>query len=260
MSKLIQRREAVLKFIETNVIASPAVIAANFKVSVETVRRDLVSLKKEGLIKTVHGGVAATKQRGVEMPYRTRASKYVQEKQNIANAAVKLIKPGDSLVLGGGTTVFELAKKLITVKDLLVVTPSTEIASYLVANSSHRVFLLGGWLRNEDWSVFGSRTVETMLSFHVDKSFMSAAGISVECGATDYFDEEVNLRNAEMKSAQDSILLVDHSKFTTTALLSVAPVTAFSTIITDDKAPKDEINRMIEMDIETIIATENLGG
>lgn len=252
--KANKRREAILDYIQKSVIASPSAIANDFSVSVETIRRDLGYLKEEGLIETVHGGVAAVKQRGVETSYQTRATEHIPEKQKIAEAAAKLVNPGDSLILDGGTTIFELAKHLISIDDLLIITPSVQIGSYLVANTSHRVFLPGGWLRKADQSLFGNRAVETMMSFHVDKAFVGAAGVSAEHGVTDYFDEEVNLRTAEIKSAQDSFLLVDHSKFNETALLSVAPVTAFAAVITNSLAPLSEIEKMRELGVSVIIA------
>lgn len=249
-----KRREAILDYIQKSVIASPSAIANDFSVSVETVRRDLGYLKKEGLIETVHGGVAAVKQRGVETSYQTRATEHIPEKQKIASAAAELIKPGDSLILDGGTTLFELAKLLVNIKDLLVITPSVQIGLYLVANSSHRVFLPGGWLRKADQTLFGNRAVETVMNFRVDKAFVGAAGVSSEHGVTDYFDEEVNLRTAEIKSAQNTYLLVDHSKFNETALLFVAPVTAFSAVITNSSAPNIEIENMRELGVSVIVA------
>lgn len=245
-----KRREYMLELIRNSPITTTSTLASMLNVSGETIRRDLGYLEEVGLIAKVHGGVVAINQKGVEIPYQKRAEERVLEKQAIAREAYKLIKSGDSMILDGGTTIFELAKLLVDREDILVITPSLVIGSFLISSSKCRVFLTGGWVRREDMTMFGNAAINTIEKFHVDKVFVGGAGVTCQHGLTDYFDEEVNLRKTILKASDEKILLVDNSKLVNTALLSVAPITEFTTIITDEGSPEDETDKMRELGID----------
>ncbi|MGE5485379.1 MAG: DeoR/GlpR family DNA-binding transcription regulator [Ignavibacteriales bacterium] len=249
-----ERRKALLEAIKQQPIVSPASLASEFKVSPETIRRDLGRLERDGLVAKVHGGVAAIRQRGAEVPYETRAVENVAEKRAIAQEALSLVVPGDSLIIEGGTTAMEFAGLLKGRDDLLILTPSIQLATMMAASSDCRIVLVGGWLRRKDLIIYGNIASEMVRNFHVDKAFIGGAGLSYRHGLTDYFDEEVNLRKEIMKAAEQVILLVDHSKFFNTALLSVAPISSINTLITDDMAPEPELELIRKAGVEVRIA------
>lgn len=252
-----ERRKYLLEVIENSHIITTSELAKKACVSNETIRRDLGTLEREGLVAKIHGGVVAIKRKGGEVPYKRRAIERIKEKQAIANEAYKQINKNDSLVLDGGTTTFELAKLLVDREDLFIITPSISIGNYLITNSKCKVFLTGGWVRRHDLMMYGNASIETIEKFHVDKAFVGGAGISHIYGLTDYFDEEVNLRKSIIKSSDERILLVDNSKINNIALITVSPISVFNTIITDDKANIEDINMIRGEGVEVIVAKIN---
>ncbi|MEW6081140.1 MAG: DeoR/GlpR family DNA-binding transcription regulator [Bacillota bacterium] len=248
------RRVKLLEYVKSQPITRPAELASALSVSAETIRRDLGHLLKDGLIAKTHGGVVAVKQRGVEIPYAARATKMITEKRAIGRAAARLIEPGDCIIIEGGTTAMELVRSISHKDDLMVATQSIEVAMLLEQLGNIRVFLLGGWVRGKDWIVYGNHALHALKNLHVDKAFIGGAGLSLQHGLTDYFDEEVNMRKCMIEGASETVLMVDHSKFDAVALLTVAPLTAIDVVVTDSRCSPSHIQRLKEAGIRVIVA------
>lgn len=250
------RRKEMLEVIKSHPIITPFKLASIFDVSVETIRNDLIYLEEKGAVVRVHGSVAAASQRGLEIPYNMRETVNVIEKKEIAKEALKHIEPGDSIVLGTGTTIEEMAKLLVNSGDFTIITPSVNIANIFANDKENKVFLIGGWLRKEGMLLYGNYSIDLIKKIHVDKCFISAAGVSSKYGVTDYFEGEVGLVRAIIDISREKYLLADNSKFGNVSLLSVVPINQFDKVITDDKSSDNEINKLRKINVDvTVVKT-----
>ncbi|GFN37170.1 DeoR/GlpR family DNA-binding transcription regulator [Tepidimicrobium xylanilyticum] len=259
MKKAI-RRKKIMEVIQEHPITTPSNLASIFGVSIETIRNDLNYLEEMGWVIKVHGGVAPAMQRGAEVPYDKRETVNIFEKKQIAKEALKLIKPGDSIALGTGTTVEELAKLLVNRQEVTIITPSINIANIFANDQKSRVFLIGGWLRKEDMILYGSYSLDMIRNFYVDKCFVSSAGVSSKYGVTDYFEGEVEVVKELINISKEAYLLADNSKFGNVALLSIAPANTFDAIITDDKSSVEEIKKLRKSNIDIIVVNNDRQG
>lgn len=242
--KLDKRRKKILHLLEKVPISSTQQLAEETGVSTETMRKDLDALAEEGLITKVHGGVALSTASAAEIPFDLRTAQHAEEKKAIAKLGVQLILPDDILVLESCTTNLELAKKLVLAPELpeslIVITNSFSIASVFDGGRKcKKLFFLGGWVNPLQFSCRSSHTVSLLKDFHVSKAFLSGAALSGNYVLSGYYDEDVAFQKAALSAAQETILMMDHSKFNKTAILSVAPLSKFDCLITDRDLPKE---------------------
>ncbi len=252
--KIEQRREIIMQYINDKPITTAAELSEKFGVSLETIRKDLIQLEQEGLICRVHGGIAPYKQASMSAHFENRVTANNEAKKRIAKAAASMIQSGDTLFLDGGTTVVELAKALQERKDIIVVTSSLMVSLILAEKGNCRVLATGGWMRPHDYVFFGSSAISAIERLNVDKSFMSGASISFSQGLTENYDEDAQVHRAVIKVSQQSILLVDSTKFENPGLLSVAPVSDFQTLITNASAPANQIQLIRNSGVNVILA------
>jgi DeoR family fructose operon transcriptional repressor len=226
-----ERRRCVITAIEQAGTVSVQALADRFHVSKMTIRRDLQLLENEGLIRRVHGGAITLRGSGYEPPFFVRTSQQSEEKARIGQRAAELVAEGDTLVLDVGTTVLELAKHLRRHQNLTVVVTSLQAANELAMHTGIRLIVVGGVIRHPELSIVGSLTERMLREFYFDKAFIGASGVSME-GITGFNLEDSLVKSVLVQRARQRILLVDHTKFESTAFRFVAPLSCIDTIVT----------------------------
>lgn len=230
-----ERYEVITKLIEKNKIVKVPELIKIFNVSVETVRRDLEYLEKEGYLKRVYGGAVFEKVSDSESILTKRQIEHVDEKMYIASLAVQHVNDGQSIIIDMGTTTLEFAKELKNkVKKLTVITNSMIIAKELSDMDDYTIILTGGVLRKDEFSLSGYMTERLIEEFHIDVAFLTVGGISIEAGITDYDMNEVQVKKKMIKSAEQVIVLADSSKFNVKTLINVCGFKDINLIITDN--------------------------
>lgn len=215
-----------------------------FDVSIETVRRDLEHLEKEGYLKRVYGGAVLEKVNTNLGTFRDREYEYTEEKKEIASTAIKYISEGQSIAMDYGTTTLEVAKMLKdNFEKLTVLTNSLAIANELADRSKYNIILSGGILRGDELSLFGPLADENLRKFHIDTCFVSVSGVSLKEGLTDFVFEGIQLQRRLIDISERSIVLADSSKFDTVSLLQVCDITKADMIITDSKLRPNVLER-----------------
>lgn len=240
ISKLDKRRKEILTILSRVPISSTQQLSEETSVSNETMRKDLDALADEGLIIKVHGGVALANNAVAEIPFDLRATQHANEKRAIAKSAVNLVQPDDIIILESCTTNLELAKELLLFPDLLesliIITNSFSIASIFDAGRKcKKMFFLGGWVNPHQFSCRSQQTISLLKEFHVSKAFLSGAALSEQYILGGYYDEDVAFQKTALEATQKSILMMDHSKFNQTAIFSVAPLSTFDYLITNQE-------------------------
>jgi DeoR family transcriptional regulator, fructose operon transcriptional repressor len=186
-------------------------LCRELNVSPATVRRDLEALEKVGRIRRVHGGAVSAK-RGLEEPsVDDRTTISVEQKRRIAEKAVTLIEPGETVYLDGGSTVLEVARLLKGRSDITVVTNSLRAAAEL-SGAEPRLILVGGELRRRSQTMVGTLTRFLLQQIHVDKAFMGTIGFSLQEGPTTTDPNEAFTKELVVTHADKVILLADSRK------------------------------------------------
>ncbi len=229
-------------------------LAELYEVSMETIRRDLELLEKQGHATRVYGGAVLKEMAQLEPYYGKRKTSNFIQKQKIAKKATDYLKDGETIFIDIGTTLLEFAKTIDEVKQLTVITNSIPIALELVEKPNIQVILLGGQLRTGDSSTSGFVTEDTMKLFYVDKLFLGVGAISVEHGIEDFHIIESNLRRVAIERAKQVIALTDYSKFGTRAMNHICNISSLDMLITDEGADTTIIRRIKELGVKIVIA------
>ncbi len=246
------RQSVILEAVGRSGSCTIADLMVRLSVSDETIRRDIRTLEKEGFVRKTHGGVAAL--HPLRDPgFRRRLAEHPDAKRLIAKAAADLVREGDTLLLDAGSTNTFLAYALANRRNLLVVTNSIEIARILTENSTAEVFVTGGKLRAEHGGVVGSWARKFIEQFNLHIAFISAGGIDLVAGLTDYTLDDAEFTRTIIRRAKRSIVLADHSKFGRRALVSVCDFHEIDMLITD-QVPTDSMYRRLEEEGVTICA------
>ncbi len=241
-----ERKMKILEYIEEHRKATVVELCQQFKVSSATIRNDLRDLETTGLLIRTHGGAMVRTKTGLEPDMSLRKVQNLDEKKKIAEAALRLIEDGDTIILDTGTTTYELARLLGEKHNLTVVTNDLPIALLLEEFESIRIVLVGGIMRKKFHctvapSVSGK---DALTGLTVDKAFMAANGFSVEKGAS-----TPDLNHAETKKMMISIaarviLLIDSSKMGRNSFAIFAPLDRLDALVTD--ALYDDERRILE--------------
>jgi DeoR/GlpR family transcriptional regulator of sugar metabolism len=211
---------------------SVADIVEQFAVSEATARRDLETLANQGKVQRVHGGALAIQSTPPELPLLERRNEQESEKRHVGQAAAALVQPGETVFLGSGTTVLEVARALRDTKGLTVITNSLPVLNIL-ADCECTVICLGGMLRPSELSFIGHITEQALAEVRADKVFIGTRAISLEHGLTHEYLPETLTDRAIMHAGREVIVVADHTKFGRAATVLLAPIERVQTIVTD---------------------------
>lgn len=201
------------------------------KVSSATVRRDLDYLESLGEIRRVHGGAVGIESRLEEPLFDDKTALAVAEKHRIAEAALTLVQPGDTIYLDGGSTVLGLARLVRERSNLTIVTNSLRAAIEL-AGGGPRLIMIGGELRRLSQTLVGPLTRLLLEQLNVDTAFMGTMGLTLK-GLTTTDPGEAYTKQLVVETARRVILLADSSKVGKVSFSRAGLLSHVDTLITD---------------------------
>lgn len=233
------RQQQILAALEVRGKAAIVELAEQFEVSDETIRRDVKALSAEGVVEKFHGGVRLPLPRS-ELPFERRLREATSAKMAIAARAVEFIREDATILLDNSSTACFLARELVNREPMTILTISLEIAQILSSsNSRHRVILPGGELRREDRTLASRGVIEFMRQFTPSYFVTSmVAGSSRGCLDFDLFEAE--FKRAMIPLADQTMVLMDSSKFGKSGLIHVCDWSDVDVLVTDG-APDDVI-------------------
>jgi DeoR family transcriptional regulator, aga operon transcriptional repressor len=248
-----ERQKQILSLLDRQGRLSVAEIVQQFSISEATARRDLESLALQGKAQRVHGGVISVEQAPPELPILEREREQPDEKTRIGRAAASLVADKETVFLGSGTTVLEVARNLRDRKQLTVITNSLPVLNTLAGLKEITVISLGGMLRESELSFIGHITEQALSEVRVDKVFMGIRGLSLEHGlANDYLQETLTDR-AILKIGREVVIVADYSKVNRVSTALLAPLEAMNTFVTDAKADKKFLQALKKQGIHIIV-------
>lgn len=180
--------------------------------SESSVRRDLTSLERQGIVHRVYGGAELINIYSEALDFKSRSYHNSAEKQVIAQKAIKLIKDNEVIFLDQSSSAYYLANELINKSNLTVVTNNIRIINML-SDSNLKVISSGGMLSRENRTcLIGDDASETFQNIYADKVFFSTKALSYDGEITDCTREEVFVRQSMLKNARKKIFLCDSEK------------------------------------------------
>jgi DeoR/GlpR family transcriptional regulator of sugar metabolism len=248
-----QRLFQIRKLVEEHGQMTVPELSGIFKVSEATIRRDLEEMDGQWIRRT-HGGAIRLERAAKEPPVINRSREQTEEKKRIAQAAFRMIQEGETIFLGSGTTIHEIARLIPEDFQLTVITNSILVVNELTGHPKIELMVIGGMLRLSELSMVGHIAEQAIREFRADKVFLGMRAIDVKQGFTSDFLPETMTDRAILAIAPKVIIVADHSKFNRVSSVFVAPITAANTIITDSGISSELETEMSEQGIEVVTA------
>jgi DeoR/GlpR family transcriptional regulator of sugar metabolism len=211
-----------------------AEIEERFGVSPMTARRDLAELERRGVIRRTHGGAVLPTISAHEDSFARRLDIAADDKLRLAEAAVGLLSPRETIFLDSSTTTYFVARRLVeTGLAATVLTNSLPVMELLFKEGGPglEVIGIGGTLRRLTRSFVGPFAVRTVQGHFADRLFLSVKGIAANGMLTDADPLEAELKRTMLEQAGESILLIDHTKLAVRGLSVIAPISAVTTTL-----------------------------
>lgn len=220
-------------------------LAAQFGVTVQTIRRDLSELADMGKLDRVHGG--AVIRSGVSnIGYEDRRALNDEAKARIASTCAKDIPDGASVFMNIGTSTEAVARQLMKHKDLMVVTNNMNVANILAENVECEIVVAGGVLRRSDGGLIGNLTVSTIRQFKFDYAIVGCSALDADGDLLDFDFQEVHVSQTILAQTRRTFLVADHSKFQRAAPARITSLAEIDTFYTNQPLPDRLSNRCQE--------------
>ena len=257
----IERQRVILGEVAERPVVTVGQLVELTGASEATIRRDIGALHVEGRLRRVRGGAEALHSPqtvGIAgRPFSVNEGVNVDKKRAIAQAAVDLCEDGESIIINGGTTTFQMVHHL-TRRRMQILTNSFPIAEHLLRNSKNTITLPGGAIYREQNIILSPFDNDVTRNFYARRMFMGAQGIS----PIGVMEGDPLLIQAEQKlinQAEELILLVDSSKFESRSSLILCPLERVHTIITDDGVTPRDAKLVEHAGIRLIVAAREAG-
>ncbi len=246
------RQAAILRELRTRGRVTVPEIARLARCSEMTVRRDLDTLARDGLVRRVRGA-AVSALIGEETPFPVRRRAAVDAKRRIGLAAAGLLADGQTVVVDGGTTALEAAAAL-TDRQLTVLPLSLHTANALVGSNGIRVVMPGGDLRPTELAFVGPLTEYALDVLRFDAVVLGCCGLTSSDGPTGHDVAESAVKRAAIRAAARVIVVADASKWGATAFARICTPDQIDVIVTDADAPADQLAEFRAAGVEVLCA------
>jgi len=250
----VERQNRILEWINQRDRITIGEVCEHYSVSEATARRDLETLAARGKVQRVHGGAIAIDKAPPEMPMLERQRNQAEEKQRIGVKGAGWINDGETIFLGSGTTVLEVARHLKERQNLTVITNSLPVVNILSENPKITLICVGGLLRPSEFSFIGHMAEQALSEIRVDKVFIGVRAISIKEGLTNDYLPETLTDRAILNIGRENIVVADHTKFGRTSTVLLVPISQIQTIITGTETSEVLLQEVTKYNIKVIIA------
>ena len=230
-----ERRSQISTMVRERGSVQVAALAAQFRVSMQTIRKDLHYLTELGVTARAYGGAIAAEAVSpmLEPAVVTKLALHSAEKERIGRFAASLVRAGDSIVLDSGTTTLQVARHLPDLEGITVVTNDFGVLAALTQKTQIKIVMIGGELRRRNMAFYGAQTVGALNDLLVDKLFLGVDGFDLERGITTHLEAEAMLNRKMTEVAREVIAVTDSSKFGRVCLHRIIGLNELTALITD---------------------------
>lgn len=223
-------------------------------VSAVTVRKDLTDLEKSDKLYRSHGKAVLINPYINNRSVNEKEKLAADEKHAIGREGARLITRDDSICIASGTTVHALARNIVPVHRLTVVSASLPVSNILSARENIDIIQLGGLLRHSSLSVIGEYAWSILSQCTFSKLYLGVDGIDFDYGITTTEMREAQLNQKMMAASQKTIVLADSSKFGRRGFAKISDMDAVDLIITDAGVSPKVVHQIENLGIELVIA------
>jgi len=253
MKNITDRHRYILEKLKNEGKVNIIDLVEEMSVSGVTIRKDLKLLEDKSLLFRTRGGGSINNPYAVDRPIYEKEFINSDEKKRIAKAAVELIGQTDSIMIGSGTTAFEVARALNPSHNLTVITPALKVGLELSSRNNIEVLQLGGIIRPKSSSVAGAHALQVLKDISCSILFIGVDGIDLDFGVTISNLAEATVNQKMIETAQTVVVVADSTKFDRRGLGRICSLEQIQYIITDDNVSKSTIKSIEERGIKVII-------
>jgi len=251
---ITDRHQFILKKLQEKGKVSIPQLVDEMQVSGVTIRKDLKLLEEKKLLFRTRGGGSVDNPYAIERPINEKEFIRADEKKKIAAAALGLIGQNDSIIIGSGTTIFEVARQLHPEKRIVVITPALKVSLELCNRPNVEVLQLGGLVHQSSSSAAGSFAEKILDELSCGVLFIGVDGIDLEHGLSITNIMEASLNQKMIGLAQTVVVLADSSKFDRRGLGKICNLDQIDYIITDSDVSREVVNKIEKAGVRVIIA------
>ncbi|SDJ77589.1 DeoR/GlpR family DNA-binding transcription regulator [Sediminibacillus albus] len=252
----IERYQRILAELEQQKIVKVSDLSGILNVTEKTIRIDLETLEKRGLLTRIHGGAVLVESEERLLPIQERQSGHSQVKKAIAEQAMTLVRPRETILMDGGSTTVEIAK-LLGDMEVTVITNDLNIAHILQDKEKIQLLVPGGTRIPNSTSLMGAQATELLKKLHVNRVFFGATGISVDQGLTVFTSLHADWKKQIVECAEQVTLVADSSKFGKVALIQFAAIDQVNEIITDNRLDEQIKQQLEKRNIQVRVVKNN---
>lgn len=247
----LARRNTIKEILTEKKSVTVSELSKNFKVTEETIRKDLQLLEEEGFLNRTYGGAYISEIVKTDVNINIREHIHTEGKEKIAEASVILIKNGDSIFLDASTTCLHIAQKISSMK-LTVATNSVKILNALANNQNINLVFIGGKIDTLSMSSVGIVAESNMNNYLFDKVFISCRALHLTHGITDSNEQQAQIRKIALTNSNKAILVCDYTKFDRVAFSKISTFTGINTIVVDKKLSSEWVKFLDSKNINLI--------
>ena len=222
-------------------------------VSADTIRRDFRRLSDKGLVIRTHGGIMSKESVSFDPGMSEKFIQHQHEKEAIAKKASELVENSEIIILDAGTTTERIVKYLGEKKDITVLTDGLNIAVETTRRNIQTI-ILGGNIRNSTLGITGPDTIAMIEHNHADKLFLGVSAVSTSNGLMTANRMEAEVKKSLIKSANQVIVVADHSKMRKTAFYGFGSLEDVDILVTDGGTEADYVQELQDLDIQVLLA------
>jgi DeoR/GlpR family transcriptional regulator of sugar metabolism len=228
------RRRAIAEALRSTGSVTVAEVEASFGVSPMTARRDLDELERRGILRRTHGGAVLPTTSAHEDSFARRLAVATEPKRRLAEEAVALMAPGETVFLDSSTTSYFVARRVVeTGLATTILTNSLPVMELVFNDGGPNLELIGvgGTLRRLTRSFVGPFAVRTVQGHFADRLFLSVKGLTETGMMTDADALEAEVKRTMIAQAGEATLLIDSSKVLVRGLSVVASVAELAGVL-----------------------------
>lgn len=247
-----QRKRHIIEVLARDGRVVAKSLSAGLGLSEDTIRRDLRELAAEGLLQRVHGGALPASPTVASLDRRRTMS--TAAKQRLGLAGARLVEPGMTVMVDGGTTNLELVRQLPSGMNATIVTHSPLIAAGLEYHEGIAVILIGGRLYRHSMVATGAAAVEAIARLSADLFFLGVTGVHAVQGLTTGDYEEAHIKRAFMARAAETVVLATTEKLGSVSPFAIAGLSGADRLIVEGEAPASVVEPLRTQNIDVIRA------
>ena len=223
-----ERQDRIMERLHRHGRVIAADLAVEFRVSEDSIRRDLRELAARDLCKRVYGGALLMT---TAPPLAERRREDVERKRALAAVAATLVSRRQILFIDAGSTNSAIAAALPDGHDLTVVTNAPDVALAVIGRPGFEVLSIGGRIDPDIGGAIGSMALRQIQGIRADLCFPGVCAADAQTGLWTFDAEEVVLKRTMIEASGETVLVATREKLIRAATHHTAPAASVTHLV-----------------------------